>query len=192
MAFINDIYLFVETERAKRPIQASEHPVEEGISLTDHIRRSPLSISLTGEIVGNGYEDDIAALEQMQKNGKLVEYAGCNLISDVVILSFETEHIGEIRKGCRFTMELSEIRIADTPFVDGSGNDAVQQIEEGSVPAAEVPPVRTHTVKSGDTLWGLAKSYYGNGSQFPKIFDENRDKISNPDRINIGQVLVIP
>lgn len=192
MALINDIYLFIEAEDVSRETMASTHPVEEGIELTDHVRRSPLSLSLTGELVGSDYEDTIAELESLQKSGELVEYVGVNLVSDVIITKFSTSHARDIRGGCRFTMELKEIRIAASPFVAGSGNNGTQQIEEAPVPASQEAPARTHTVKSGDTLSGIAKSYYGNGAAYPKIFDANRDKLSDPNKIRTGQVLVIP
>lgn len=51
---------------------------------------------------------------------------------------------------------------------------------------------KTHKVVSGDTLWAIAKRYYGNGSQYPKIFNANKDKINNPNLIFPGQVLTIP
>lgn len=50
---------------------------------------------------------------------------------------------------------------------------------------------RTHIVKRGDTLWGLAKRYYGNGSLYPKIVSAN-PKIKNPNLIIDGWELVIP
>lgn len=189
MALINDIFVFSQSESVKRSAQASSHPVEEGIDLTDHVKRSPLSLSLSGELVGSGYEDDIAALEQMLKEGELVEYTGVNMLTDAIITAFETNHDGKIRGGCTFTMELKEVRIAQSPSA-GSGG-ATQQIEEAPVPAAETPQ-RTHTVKSGDTLWKIAQTYYGNGGQFPKIFDANRDKLSDPDKIKVGQILAVP
>ena len=36
---------------------------------------------------------------------------------------------------------------------------------------------RTYTVKSGDCLWKIAKQFYGNGAQYTKIYNANRDKI---------------
>lgn len=51
---------------------------------------------------------------------------------------------------------------------------------------------RTYTVVSGDTLWGIAKMYYGNGAQYPKIFNANRNILKNPNLIYPGQKLVIP
>lgn len=192
MALINDIYVFVETESVRREAQASQHPVEEGIDLTDHVKRSPVSLSLTGSIVGEGYEDDILYLDEMHRSGELVEYVGVNLLSDAVITSFTTEHTGEIKGGCRFTMDIGEVRIASSPFVAGSGNMGTQQVEENTGTAEAAPAARTYQVQSGDTLWHLAEVYYGNGSQFPVIFNANRDKLSNPDVIQVGQVLTIP
>jgi LysM repeat protein len=49
-----------------------------------------------------------------------------------------------------------------------------------------------YTVKSGDTLWNIAKKYYGDGSKYTKIYEANKDKIKNPNLIYVGQVLVIP
>lgn len=51
---------------------------------------------------------------------------------------------------------------------------------------------RMHDVVSGDTLSALAKRYYGDASKYNRIFEANRDQLSDPDRINVGQRLKIP
>jgi len=51
---------------------------------------------------------------------------------------------------------------------------------------------KTYTVKSGDTLSKIAKEFYGNANEYNKIFEANKDKLSSPDRINVGQELKIP
>ena len=51
---------------------------------------------------------------------------------------------------------------------------------------------RTYTVKKGDCLWNIAKKFYGNGAAYTKIYDANTNKIADPNRINPGQVFVIP
>lgn len=59
-------------------------------------------------------------------------------------------------------------------------------------PAESKPTTRTYTVKKGDCLWNIAKKYYGNGAQYTKIYNANKDKIKNPNLIYVGQVFVIP
>lgn len=51
---------------------------------------------------------------------------------------------------------------------------------------------RSHLVVSGESLWAIAKKYYGNGAQYQKIYEANKDIISNPNLIYPGQKLVIP
>lgn len=51
---------------------------------------------------------------------------------------------------------------------------------------------RTHTVQKGDTLYSLARKYYNNQSRWRDIYNANRDRISNPDKLRIGTELVIP
>jgi hypothetical protein len=51
---------------------------------------------------------------------------------------------------------------------------------------------RSYTVKPGDTLSAIAKQFYGNTNDYVKIFNANRDQVSNPDQIKPGQVLKIP
>ncbi|WP_288684148.1 LysM peptidoglycan-binding domain-containing protein [uncultured Eubacterium sp.] len=49
----------------------------------------------------------------------------------------------------------------------------------------------TYTVQSGDTLSKIAKKYLGDSSLWRKIFEDNKDKIKNPNIIRVGQKLVI-
>lgn len=57
---------------------------------------------------------------------------------------------------------------------------------------APVNPGNTYTVKSGDCLWRIAQNIYGNGARWRVIFDANKAILSNPDSLQIGQVLTIP
>lgn len=49
-----------------------------------------------------------------------------------------------------------------------------------------------HEVVSGDSLWKIAKKYYGDGSLYMEIFKANQDVLSDPDKIQVGQKLRIP
>lgn len=49
-----------------------------------------------------------------------------------------------------------------------------------------------YTVQEGDTLARIAKARYGRASEWSRIFEANRDRLDDPDRIRPGQVLRIP
>ena len=48
-----------------------------------------------------------------------------------------------------------------------------------------------YIIESGDTLWKIAVKFYGNGNYWRKIYEDNADTISNPDRIFAGQAILI-
>ena len=58
-------------------------------------------------------------------------------------------------------------------------------------PSASARPA-TYTVKSGDTLSKIAKHVLGDANAYMEIFNLNRDQLSDPDKIQPGQVLKIP
>lgn len=51
---------------------------------------------------------------------------------------------------------------------------------------------QTYVVKSGDTLSKIAQQVYGSAQDYMKIFNANRDKLNDPNKIFPGQTLNIP
>lgn len=49
-----------------------------------------------------------------------------------------------------------------------------------------------YTVVAGDSLSKIAKHFYGDANAWKRIFDANRDQLTDPDRIKPGQMLKIP
>jgi nucleoid-associated protein YgaU len=73
-------------------------------------------------------------------------------------------------------------------------NDVVADIQVTGGPAASAAPAagKTYTVQAGDTLSKIAKEHLGNANSYMKIFEANKDQLSDPDKIKVGQVLRIP
>jgi nucleoid-associated protein YgaU len=62
-----------------------------------------------------------------------------------------------------------------------------------AAPAAAAPAAaKTYTVKPGDTLSKIAKEHLGNANAYMKIFDLNKDQLTDPNKIQPGQVLRLP
>jgi nucleoid-associated protein YgaU len=74
-------------------------------------------------------------------------------------------------------------------------NDIVADIQVTGGPAAAGTTGtagKTYTVKAGDTLSHIAKEHLGNAGAYMKIFELNKDQLSDPDKIKPGQVLRLP
>jgi nucleoid-associated protein YgaU len=76
-------------------------------------------------------------------------------------------------------------------------NDIIADIQVTGGPSAAAPPPaaaapKTYTVKAGDTLSKIAKETLGNAGAYMKIFEANKDQLSDPDKIKPGQVLKLP
>src|SRR4030095_3895339 len=80
----------------------------------------------------------------------------------------------------------ADIRVTGGPSAGSSAPPATAK------PAASAPETRTYTVKSGDTLSQIAKEHLGNAGAYTKIFELNKDQLTDPNKIKPGQVLRLP
>ncbi len=128
-------------------------------------------------IASNGIGDDINTLVLIEEL-TIVEKAGEEGDKYVSFQLLEYREFGK------------KAAVVTTPTPAGT----VIAVAKKEEPAPAVNPKNngTHVVQSGDTLWAIAKKYYGNGNQYPKIVNANKDKIKNPNLIYPGQKLVIP
>jgi nucleoid-associated protein YgaU len=110
-------------------------------------------------------------------------------MSNALITSFDTGFTNQIAGGCTFSMEIKQVRIAKAAYV-AKGNKVTGK--QTQVTKKTTNKKRYYTVKKGDTLWAIAKKYYGNGAQYKKIYNANKNIIKNPDLIYPKQKLVIP
>jgi nucleoid-associated protein YgaU len=51
---------------------------------------------------------------------------------------------------------------------------------------------QTYTVKAGDSLSKISKQVYGDAGKWNKIYNANKSKISNPNKLKVGTKLTIP
>lgn len=110
-------------------------------------------------------------------DGKVVTLAG--IVPD---METKTRVMNEFNARVEADNVLNTIRVEAAPA-------------QAAAPAAapvEAAEVEWYEVKAGDTLGRIAQHFYGKASLYPKIFEANRDVLSNPDLIKVGQRLRIP
>lgn len=90
----------------------------------------------------------------------------------------------------------------ETVFSGGLDEDTPLQIETATSVMLPAPmqnsaarkklPSAVHTVVKGETLWGIARKYYGTGVRWQEIREANTERLKKGTIINPGLVLVIP
>ncbi len=114
------------------------------------------------------------------------------------------DHLQKENALLRDSIDLLEAQLSVIPDRD-TGEGSVQEV---SVPVPQqpvklsavvekpVPPaierVKRYTMQSGDTLTGIARRFYGQSSEWKKIYEANRDVLKSPGSVKAGQTLVIP
>jgi LysM repeat protein len=86
-----------------------------------------------------------------------------------------------------------QIKLVDPTFSDITADITIEAPQQRAAAVGGVPSGgQTYTVKSGDTLSKISQQFYGSASEYMRIYYANRDKLSDPDKIQVGQQLIIP
>lgn len=181
-----------------------------------NVLRSPglteITVPLTFPMIVSGKEKNpkyyLDILENLKKNKKTTQFIitrtspnGKKLLFDTNIkVSVEDYTIKENAKdGLDVSVEiqLKQYRDYSTKVLKIKKKNASSSKKKSVTVKKErssntAPKAKKYTVKSGDSLWTIAKKYYGDGSKYKKIYNANKDKVNNPNLIYPGQVLTIP
>jgi nucleoid-associated protein YgaU len=85
-------------------------------------------------------------------------------------------------------------------LVDPSASDLIADIQAPAAAAAAAasaggaasPAPRIYIVKPGDSLSKISREFYGDANKYMKIFEANKDKLTDPNKVNVGTGLLIP
>ena len=100
------------------------------------------------------------------------------LIEDVS----ETLREGDRDVGLTLTLREYKFKSALAALAGADGATAVQRQDERVTP-------RSYTMKKGDTLWGIATRFYGDGTRWREL--ASRNGVGDPKKLQIGKVLTL-
>ena len=90
-------------------------------------------------------------------------------------------------------MYINENELRDIVREEMTKTGVSRRIREATAAPAAAAGGQKHTVVKGDTLWAIAKKYYGDPFLWKKIYDANKAVVgANPNLIKPGQVFMIP
>jgi LysM repeat protein len=143
-------------------------------------------MGLFGKSFGEKVQDAVAVLNKSDLgvrdlratvDGKVVTLEG-----QAVSLDAKGRVMLEFNKMVDTENTLNRIQVQPAPAASPLPGPGPQAAGEATV----------YEVKPGDTLSAIAQRFYGKASLYPKIFEANRDILTNPDLIKVGQKLKIP
>ncbi len=106
----------------------------------------------------------------------------------VSVENFEVNENAEFGLDVEVTINLKEYRTFKTEVIKDDKKVVVREDINSPKPTETI----TYTIKNGDSLWGIAKSHYGDGNLYTKILSANSDKITNANLIYAGDTINIP
>lgn len=113
MAKIGNVEFNLISEGRNYNNEVTQHPVEKGSDIVDHVKNQLRTYSIEG-IVGDN-EDPATKHQELVRiweKRQVVSYRGRSTLSQCVITSLTTTVDASSRKGFRFSMEIQEIKIA--------------------------------------------------------------------------------
>ena len=140
-------------------------------------------MGIFGKSFGQQVQDAVAAI-----SGSGLGIRGLKASIDGKVVTLEGEADSMDVKG-RVMAEFNRLVATDNTL------NRIQVMQAQAAPTAPPPSGAQETiyvVKPGDTLGAIAQRFYGKASLYAKIFEANRDILSNPDLIKVGQKLKIP
>ena len=138
--------------------------------------------------VGTGFEGTFAARVR-DGNGNELAQITINAGGTGIWGNFHaTLPLGGVPTTAQGTLEVFEFSAKDGSEV----GKTVVPITFGPALLTPYHGFAQYTVVAGDTLSAIAQQWYGDATQWPRLFEANRDQISNPNLIFPGQVLRVP
>lgn len=157
--------------------------------------RQPVPNDLVGNPVtvagiGTGFEG-VLALRVVDDNGAVVVESAIHAGGTGIWGTFAEEvHLPVLPGSAAGVVEVYEESAADGRPV----NTVTVAVVFGDVLVAPQSYLgfSAHTVVAGETLSSIAREAYGDAAKWRSVFAANRDVLSDPNVITVGQVLRIP
>nr|WP_075290297.1 LysM peptidoglycan-binding domain-containing protein [Pararhizobium arenae] len=89
----------------------------------------------------------------------------------------------------------TEEPVAQAPAADNSAAPATGETAAAPQTVEQAPLTESKSsviIRRGDTLWQISRRVYGAGVRYTTIYMANEDQISDPDRIQPGQIFGVP
>lgn len=147
-------------------------------------------ISWSGWFEGDDAMERMYQIGNMRQKGNIIDFVTEAYSQKVVIEEFLPEH--RTNFFIPFSITLQRVVQITKPIPQETVDKTAQNIKTELEKNENNSEKKSYVVKAGDTLSRIAKNEYGNANDWDKIYQANKDKLTSPHKIKIGQELILP
>jgi len=89
-------------------------------------------------------------------------------------------------------MSVAEMITEEPEIAELTPPEADETMDELETKQKDIPIKVVHKVKPNDSLFKISRKYYGDEAKWHKIYEVNKDNMSSPNALYIGQEILIP
>ncbi len=142
------------------------------------------------------FPDEVQVSEEPVKSTQLGEQPTKTLVeTPIVDTSLEGKWEGVAEEIVEEPVIAEQAVIVDDEEIEQEITSAVAAVipeKKPQTPSYEVSVDTIYKVQSNDSLFKIARKYYGDGKKWTKIFEANGDSMPDPNSLYVGQELLIP
>ncbi|MEV9639471.1 phage baseplate protein [Mammaliicoccus sciuri] len=117
MPYLGDILIeVIQEESLDESSTTTDHALEDGEQISDHIENDPITLSITGVIIDPN-DEKLLKLREYRQKGKVLDYSYRSRLKTVLITSFKPVKGKDIKDGYRFSMTLKQVQFSKAPNV---------------------------------------------------------------------------
>ena len=149
----------------------------------------------------------IDLISKWRKEKKVIRFVASNAVNDIseLVVIENMDIVEKAGEEGDYYADISLVQYKPYEVKEGvveiktfrkDNKSIVAQKAPKAPPRPSTPPkpqAQTYVIVQGDTLWGIAKRFLGDGSRYPEIHKINQPPLSkNPNLIYPGQKIKIP
>jgi len=152
-----EVTITVQEELPEFNNDVTDHPVEDGSSISEHVSIRPGELPLSGVVAGEDAAKKLETLRRWRRERHLLRYTGRNIFANYVISELRSEHDVTVRDGFRFRMVLREIRIVRPAVVELVKPDPVSPpVAKAKATSTQIKPVENKGRQQPETAFAAS------------------------------------
>lgn len=142
------VFDVVQEESIGQQAEVPDNAVEDGRQISDHVKRRPLTLSITAVLTGSNWRQRRQRLQEMYDSDELARYVGREIHENMVIQTLSPDYSNAVANGVILKIVLQQVQVARVEIREFYEPDPVTETEPE--PPEPEPDLRQPEVVEAD------------------------------------------